>query len=215
MTDTTVPHRSSPELLAFHGVRVLGSPSADQLARRFRLDPGMVREALLDAQASGWVSRYDFLGDITWAMTDAGRAEDERLLAAELDAVDARAVVAAAHADFLPVNALHGEACTKWQLRPTAWDPLERNDHTDLRWDTAVLDQLERADAGLAGVCVRLTGVLARFGGHAEAHHAALQRVLRGDGAWLDAPDRASCQLVWIQFHEDLLATLGISRSEI
>lgn len=198
--------------MAFHGVRVLGSPSADTVARRFRLDHGVVREALLDAQASGWVTKYDFLGDITWAMTDAGRAEDERLLAAELEAVGARAVVAAAHADFLPFNALHGEACTKWQLRPTAWDPLDRNDHTDLRWDAAALDQLEQADAGLAGVCARLTAVLARFEGHAGAHHDALQRVLRGDGAWLDAPGRASCQLVWIQFHEDLLATLGIAR---
>lgn len=204
--------RSSPDLLAFHGVRVLGSPSVEKLARRFRLDAGVVREALLDAQASGWVRRYDFLGDITWAMTDAGRAEDERLLAVELDAAAAREVVAAAHSDFLPLNALHGEACTKWQLRPTAWDPLGPNDHTDLRWDSAVLDQLEQADAGLAGVCARLTGVLARFDGHAEAHHEALQRVLRGDGAWLDAPDRASCQLVWIQVHEDLLATLGIAR---
>ena len=199
-------------MLAFHGVRVLGSPSAAQVARRFRLDADVVREALLDAQASGWVTRYDFLGDITWAMTDAGRAEDERLLAAELDAVGVRSVVAAAHADFLPANARHGEACTKWQLRPTAWDPLDRNDHTDLRWDTAVLDDLEQADGDLAGVCARLTGVLARFDGHAEAHHDALQRVLRGDGAWLDAPGRASCQLVWIQFHEDLLATLGIPR---
>ena len=205
-------HVSAPEMLAFHGVRVLGSPSAAQIARRFRLDAGVVREALLDAQASGWVTRYDFLSDITWAMTDAGRAEDEQLLAAELDAVGASAVVAAAHADFLPLNALHGEACTRWQLRPTAWDPMGRNDHTDLRWDSGVLDQLEQADAGLAGVCVRLTGVLARFDGHAEAHHDALERVLRGDGAWLDAPDRASCQLVWIQFHEDLLATLGIRR---
>ena len=28
----------------------------------------------------------------------------------------------------------------------------------------------------------------------------------------VDAPDRDSCHLVWIQFHEDLLATLGIPR---
>jgi hypothetical protein len=28
----------------------------------------------------------------------------------------------------------------------------------------------------------------------------------------VDAPDRDSCHLVWMQFHEDLLATLGIPR---
>ena len=205
-------HRSTLELLALHGVRVLGSPGTARLAQRFRLDPVETREALLDAQARGWVSRFDFLGDITWSLTDAGRAQEERLLAQELDATGVRDVVVSAHRDFLPLNRLHGEACTRWQLRPSAWDPSERNDHSDLRWDAAALDDLERADAGLAAICVRLTGVLARFEGYAEAHHAALQRLQLGEGAWLDAPDRASCQLVWIGFHEDLLATLGIPR---
>jgi hypothetical protein len=205
-------HVTSTDLLALHGVRVLGSPTIDALARRFRLPAEDVREALLDAQALGWVTRYDFLGHVTWAMTEAGRAAEERLLSSELDAAGGRQAVAAAHADFLPLNTLHGQACTRWQLRPSRWDPLERNDHTDLRWDAAVLDDLEAADRGLAGACARLTAVLTRFGGHAEAHHAALERVRRGEGAWLDAPDRASCQLVWIQFHEDLLATLGIPR---
>ncbi len=205
-------HPSSPELLALHGVRVLGAPTIDLLARRFRLDAAEVRELLLDAQASGWVSRYDFLGHVTWSMTEAGRAEEERQLAAELDAVGARGIVAAVHADFLPLNAEHGRACTDWQLRPQPWDPFAANDHTDFRWDSSVLERLVRIDSALAGLCTRLTAVLSRFAGHAEAHQDALLRVQAGDGAWLDAPDRASCQLVWIQFHEDLLATLGISR---
>jgi hypothetical protein len=205
-------HRSTPDLITLHGVRVLGSPSIERLAQRFRLDPVEARESLLDAQAFGWVTRYDFLGDITWSLTDAGRTQEERLLAAELDATGTRDVVARAHHDFLPLNRLHGQACTNWQLRPTTWDPSGRNDHSDLRWDSAALNDLERADAGLGAICARLTGVLARFEGYAEAHHAALQRVQRGDGTWLDGPDRASCQLVWIGFHEDLLATLGIPR---
>ncbi|HEY3338326.1 MAG TPA: transcriptional regulator [Propionicimonas sp.] len=205
-------HRSPNDLLTLHGVRVLGSPSIEQLIRRFRIDAGEAREALLDAQAFGWVTRYDFLGDISWSLTDAGRAQDERLLAAELDAVGARDLVVEAHAAFLPLNRLHGRACTNWQVRPTSWDPTGRNDHSDLRWDAAALLDLERADAGLATICARLTAVLARFDGYAQAHHAALQRVQHGDGAWLDGPGRASCQLVWIGFHEDLLATLGIPR---
>jgi hypothetical protein len=54
--------------------------------------------------------------------------------------------------------------------------------------------------------------VLSRFAGHVERHTAALARARAGQVDWIDAPDRASCQLVWIQFHEDLLATLGIAR---
>lgn len=191
---------------------MLGAPGIDQLARRFRLDGAEVRELLLDAQASGWVGRYDFLGHVTWAMTEAGKAEEERLLAAELDAVNARQLVAAVHADFLPLNAEHGRACTDWQLRPQPWDALAANDHTDFRWDSAVLDRLDRLDSGLAALCTRLTAALSRFAGYAEAHEDALLRARTGEPAWVDAPDRASCQLVWIQFHEDLLATLGIPR---
>jgi hypothetical protein len=205
-------HRSTTALLALHGVRVLGSPSSEQLSRRFRLDAAELREALLDAQAFGWVRRYDFLGDLSWSLTDAGRAQEERLLAAELDVVGARDDVVKAHTDFLPLNRLHGTACTNWQLHPTSWDPAGRNDHTDLRWDAAALDDLCRADVGLGVICARLVAVLARFDGYAEAHHSALERVQQGDAAWLDGPDRASCQLVWIGFHEDLLATLGIPR---
>jgi hypothetical protein len=33
-----------------------------------------------------------------------------------------------------------------------------------------------------------------------------------GHHSWVDAPDRDSLHAVWIQFHEDLLATLGIER---
>jgi hypothetical protein len=40
----------------------------------------------------------------------------------------------------------------------------------------------------------------------------ALSKAETGQRAWVDAFDRDSCHMVWIQFHEDLLATLGIPR---
>jgi hypothetical protein len=36
--------------------------------------------------------------------------------------------------------------------------------------------------------------------------------VQTGHHSWVDAPDRDSLHAVWIQLHEDLLATLGIER---
>jgi hypothetical protein len=204
-------HRSEPSLLALHGVRVLGSPSAAAIAERFSLPAADVREHLLDAQAFGWVTRYDFFGE-TWSMTERGLAENEQQLAAELDGIGARELVAGVHAAFRPVNALHGRACTEWQLHPTLWDPAAINDHTDPVWDDAALVELEECDNALAGFGATLTGVLDRFGGYAQRHSAALARVREGNNDWLDAPDRPSCQLVWIQFHEDLLATLQIER---
>lgn len=135
-------------------------------------------------------------------MTGRGKAENERQLAAELDAANGRDEVAAAHQSFLRLNRRHGAACTRWQL----------NTHRDERVDAAVLRELRTIARELDRVCATLTGVLGRFGVHGPRYHAALQKVLAGDHAWLDAPDRPSCHLVWISLHEDLLASLGIER---
>ena len=202
---------STPELLALHGVRVLGGPSGAQVAERYGLRLGDVREHLLDAQAHGWASRHEFFGE-TWSLTDTGRTENERQLAEELDAAGAREVLVHAHRDFLPLNRRHGVACTRWQLRSRPGAPAIFNDHTDPVWDDDVLGELEAIDADLADVAGRLTGTLPRFDGHAQRHRLALARARAGDPAWVDGPDRASCQLVWMQLHEDLLATLGIPR---
>lgn len=204
-------HRSGSELLALHGVRVLGGPSVAAVAARFRLAPTDVREHLLDAQAYGWVNRHEHYGE-TWSLTASGKAEDERRLGAELDAVGCRDVVTAAHRAFLPLNRRHGEACTRWQLRPQPWDALAANDHTDLRWDHAVLTDLDGIDAGLNHGLEPVATELERFGGYAQLHRQALVKVRGGHPEWLDSPAVESCQLIWIQLHEDLLATLGIPR---
>ena len=185
---------SDPALLSLHGVRVLGAPSTAQVADRFGLRAAVVAEHLLDAQAYGWVRRHEFFGE-TWSMTERGRA-----------------AVAEAHRLFLSLNGPHGVACTNWQVRPTRWDRLAANDHTDADWDVAVLLELERLDNALQQVDALLSGALPRMKGYGRLHREALHRVRLGGHEWLDGPDRASCQLVWIQLHEDLLATLGIAR---
>ena len=193
---------SSSELLVLHGVRVLGAPSAGDVARVYDLHPAMVVEHLLDAEAYGWARRYDWFGTTSWSLTERGKAKNERQLAVELDATDCREQVAAAHRSFLPLNRRHGQTCTRWQL----------NNHLDARVDAAVLRELRAIAHALDRVCRQLASVLDRFGIHAPRYHTALDQVLAGDHAWLDAPDRPSCHLVWISLHEDLLATLGIER---
>lgn len=52
-----------------------------------------------------------------------------------------------------------------------------------------------------------------RVMGFASAPHVAVRCGLdAGQRRWVDAPELDSCHTVWIQFHEDLLATLGIPR---
>lgn len=207
-----MPYVSAPEDLALHGVRVLGYAAASRIAGRYRLDPGAVQELLLDHQARGWIRYLSFAGSSGWSLTDAGRSENERRQAAELDRAGARDIVTQAHQRFLPLNQRFGTACTHWQIRPAPGDPMTFNDHTDWRWDDRVLKTLASLGGSFRRLCGPLSQCLARFDGYAGLYSAALGKAETGLHSWIDAPDRDSCHLVWIQFHEDLLATLGIPR---
>jgi hypothetical protein len=207
-----VAYQSSPDDLALHGVRVLGFAPAARIAGRYGLGADTVEELLLDVEARGWVRRHSFAGSSGWSMTDAGRAENERRLAAELDRAGVRDTVVATHTAFLPLNHQFSNACTDWQMRPTRFDPMAFNDHRDWRWDERVLRTLSFVDGSFRSLCDQLSACLARFDRYADLYSSALRKVETGQRAWVDASDRDSCHLVWMQFHEDLLATLGLPR---
>jgi hypothetical protein len=207
-----VTYQSAAEDLALHGVRVLGFPTTARIVGRYGLDPQATAESLLDFEASGWVRQLSFAGASRWSMTDSGRLENERRLASELDRAGVRGDVLAVHADFVPLNRRLGTACTNWQIRPVPGDRLAFNDHSDWRWDDRILRELVCLDKAFTRLCGQLAGDLRRFESYAGCFSAALAKARSGQRAWIDAPDRDSCHLVWIQFHEDLLATLGLPR---
>jgi hypothetical protein len=208
------PVSSTPELLVLHAVRLLGFASEGRVTARFALDHGVVVELLEDFEAFGWVRRSQFSGMAGWSLTEAGRVQNRSMLASELDAADARPVVQGALAAFEPLNARFLDAVTRWQLHPVPGDPLAANDHSDPRWDDRVIDDLVGLGAGLSQVCAPLAAALARFAGYAARYVTAADRVRRGEARWVDGLVFDSCHVVWIQLHEDLLATLGVDRAD-
>ncbi|GAA1409691.1 transcriptional regulator [Oerskovia paurometabola] len=204
---------SPVDLLVLHAVRVCGFADTATLARRFDLDPAETDELLGDFEAYGWVQRSAFADLSGWALTEAGRSEDERRLTAELAATSRADDVRHAHREFLPLNARLQRACTDWQLRPVPGARLAPNDHADPAWDAAVLDELTALDDALAPLARRLGDVLVRFGGYDERFSTALRRARAGEGGWVDGTDVDSCHRVWFELHEDLVATLGIDRA--
>ncbi len=203
---------SAVDDLVLHGPRVLGFAPTRRIADRFGLDPGDVEDHLLDFGARGWVGSAAFAGASGWFLTEEGRAEDERRMAAELERTGARPVVSDAHARFLPLNARFARVCTDWQLRPTRTEPMAANDHTDWRWDERVLRALGTLGRELTQLTDPLAGCLQRLDGYGARYAAALAQVDRGQRRYVDSPEVDSCHTVWIQLHEDLLSTLGIPR---
>jgi hypothetical protein len=203
---------SATSLLALHAVRITGFADTPVVAHRFGLDAAETAEFLGDAEAYGWVSYSAFAGLGGWSLTERGRAENQRQLAAELAASGAADAVHAAHRDFVPLNARLLQACTGWQLRPTADDRLAPNDHTDPAWDAGILDELSAIGHAMSPLIHRLGGILNRFSGYDTRFAKALHRARAGEGVWVDGTGIDSCHRVWFELHEDLIATLGLSR---
>lgn len=204
---------STADLLVLHAVRLTGMADDRDVAARFDLDPAQVSELLLDFQAYGWITRVDFAGTGGWTLTAVGKRRNELQLAEELAATGSVAAVERVHSDFLPMNARLQRASTDWQLRPTATDPLAPNEHDDPDWDGRVLGDLDDLRAALGELEPRLTARLDRFAGYHDRFSRALDRVHGGDPSWVTRVREDSCHTVWMELHEDLLASLGLERT--
>lgn len=189
---------SPPDLLVLHAVRLLGFAEPDAVAARAGVPETEAAELILDAQARGWVQHSTFGGLGGWYLTDAGKAENERQLATERRAADPDDMIPLLYQDFLPLNTRLVTACTDWQLRPTR--------------QARVLNELGILGSALEPLVDRLAGVHTRFDGYHTRYAAALTRARAGGHEWVDRTDRDSCHKVWFQLHEDLIATLGITR---
>lgn len=177
---------SEPATLVLHAVRLLGFADTARVAARFGLDRAEVEESLLDFEAFGWVRRSSFADTSGWALTEGGRTENERRLAAELEERGACFVVADVHERFLPLNARFLTAVTRWQTHPLPGNPMAANDHTDFRWDERVIDTLTSLGRRLGALNTLLAGELARLDGYASRYDAAPNRVIRGEHHWVD-----------------------------
>lgn len=197
-------YSSTIDVLVLHAVRTLGYADTSRIAARRGIDLETVAEHLLDAEARGWVTSTTFGGDQGWSLTEAGKSYGEQLLAAELEATGARDLVAAVHEEFLPLNATVTAACSAWQLAE-----IGVGGTVVTREETIMA--LEGPGATLQELEVRLTARLTRYAGYYFRFSEALARAA-AEPAWITGTDRDSCHSVWFELHEDLIATLALSR---
>ncbi len=192
------------------GLRLKGFAESQVVADLVGLDVDTVTAELTKAAESEFASYRD--GRRTgWTLMPAGRTEIERLASEELDAAGCREVAQSAYDRFLALNQRMLQTCTNWQVKDVEANLL--NDHTDAEYDAGVIADLADLDAAVQPLCNELADQLSRFSIYAPRFTAALDKVRAGDTKWFTGPIIESHHTVWFEFHEDLLATLGIDRA--
>lgn len=205
-------HHSAASLLVLHAVRLLGFANSEAVAERAGTSHTNALRLLSAAEHAGWVQHVAFADLDGWSLTDSGKTENERQLAAERVSADPDGVVAATYRAFLPLNARLLRAVTDWQIKPTETDQFAPNDHFDPAWDVRILEELTTLGRELVPLIENLSAILARFDGYVARYKSALRRATSGEHDWIDKTGVDSCHRVWFQLHEDLVATLGIDR---
>jgi len=203
-----MPHVSDTRFLVLHGLRLKGFGEPPSVAAVVALDPARVEDELQKLAADELVLRRE--GRLAgWALTAAGRAEQQRLAVSELEAIGAVDVVRGAYERFLGHNQELLEVCTAWQLKGDG-----PNDHTDAGYDASVIDRLKVVHNAVAPVLHDLVAVIDRYRTYAPRFALALERLDAGELEWFTKPIIDSYHTIWFELHEDLLSSLGIERSQ-
>lgn len=201
-------HRSDDRFLVLHGLRLKGFGEPDGIAAVVGLSAAEVGDQLAKLQADDLVLRRD--GRLAgWALTPAGRAEQQRLAAADVAAAGATGTVRECYERFLGLNRDLLTLCTDWQVRNGA-----PNDHHDPTYDSAVLDRLRALHAAALPVLDDLAAAVDRYRHYAPRFEAAVARIEAGELEYFTKPLIDSYHTIWFELHEDLLSTLGIERSQ-
>ena len=186
---------ASDEFRVLHALRVRGIAGVDAVAESSGLDAETVSAVLSRTAESGHtVERTGRLSG--HSLTPAGRARHVLLRGDAVSAADA-AAVSSAYEAFLAPNRDLKQLTSDYQTgaAPDAG---------------ASLAPIHSAALGLLGGL----GGLPWFGGYAGRLEEAFQRFNNGDGTALAKPMSGSYHDVWMELHEDLLATLGRERTD-
>lgn len=114
---------------------------------------------------------------------------------------------------FEPLNSAFMQIATDWQTYRRGGVEV-RNDHSDGDYDQAVIDRLRRLHDATGALLKKLEGTSSRFAHYLPRLEACVERLLEGDLSALTGVLKESYHTVWFEFHEDLMLTLGIARTE-
>ena len=194
-----------------HALRLKGFADTPVIAEAAEIDEATAKQ-VLDGFAEQELAKYREGRMTGWMPTREGRAHGEVLLAAELDASDKRDALDAIYRRFLEHNQAFLALCTDWQTRIVDGEQII-NDHNDAEYDATIFERLAETDQAMQPICTDLGTLLDRCASYAPRFGEALAKVQGGEIEWITKPVIDSYHTVWHELHEDLLASLGIDRS--
>jgi hypothetical protein len=204
-------HRSDPDLLVLHALRLKGFAEPPAVSEAVALDESAVAERLASFQERELVKRRD--GRVSgFTLLAPGKYLHTTLLDADRAAADCDAEIESAYAAFLSHNETFKQLCADWQLR-TVDGRQVANDHTDAAHDNAIAERLATLQPDVAVLLDDLAGAIERFAPYVWRLSNATTRFVAGDPAALARPLARSYHDVWMELHEDFLVTLGRDRS--
>jgi hypothetical protein len=109
---------------------------------------------------------------------------------------------------FLTLNVELVQLCSDWQVKRGG----TANDHRDAAYDWSVVQRLVALDERAGAVARHAGAAVARLATYRSRLRAARTRVEEGEHEWFTSPRIDSYHTVWMQWHEDLLLTLGRER---
>jgi hypothetical protein len=174
-----------------------GFARVEQIAVSTAMPESDVSALVAAAEAFGFVKQRS--GKVAGAsLTPAGRARLV-LLAGEALTCEHLATIASAYDAFLAPNQELKALVVSWQKTP------------DVR---ATLSALESAHAKVADVLERASGAQPRFRIYLPRLERALEAFRGGDTQALARPLSDSYHDIWMELHEDMLKTMGRTRSK-
>jgi hypothetical protein len=109
---------------------------------------------------------------------------------------------------FRPLNGELVQLCSDWQVKRGG----ATNDHRDAEYDWAVIQRLGGLDERAGAVARHAGEAVARLAAYRSRLRTARTRVEEGESEWFTSPRIDSYHTVWMQWHEDLLLSLGLER---
>ena len=161
---------------------------------------GLVADGLAEASAG------------SFRLTETGKADGARLIAADAARWGAEAAAAALDA-FLALDRRMKDTVTAWQVREV--DGVQGvNDHTDAAYDADVLAGLAALHADATEWLDGLEGAPPRMAVYRSRLDEAAARAAAGEGRYVASPRVDSYHGVWFELHEDLILLAGRSRAD-